>query len=284
MLKSMSTEEKNAEESLENDGCEICQDTIKNQLLTRIFGDGNYAVETFLAEDMADADCVFDEPEIAPPDLSVLEQSPADKPYNPAPDYREAEAYLAAIRGDEVIDDNAFTRIVKNLFRVQNGDDIWHQDQHEPTNLDFRIRHMKFADAVTFSQVYDECTNGKECVAKRVTKSAGIGAKVLSTDTGKIELIVLLVQQRTTKKIAGFILGGADAQHAYLNEIGITPEFQQAGLVGMLLRYFRRYIDNLGIKDIWLDTNHKHHVWVPAHERFSQVEYFLKQFEQNDEK
>ena len=279
MIKSMSTEE-----NLANDGCEICQDVMKNQLLTKIFGDGDYAVETFLAEDMADADCVFDEPDIAPPDLGAIEQPDEDKPYHPLPDYHEAEAYLAAIRGDEIIDDNAFTRIAKNLFRVQNGYDVWHQDQHESTNPDFRLRQMKFADAVTFSQLYDELTNGKVSVTNNPTKFMGTVSKVLPADAGRIELIVLLVQHRTTNKIAGFVLGGADAQHAYLNEIGITPEFQQDGLPSMLLRYFRRYVNNLGIKDIWLDTNYKHHVWVPAQERFSQVEYFLKRFEHHDEK
>ena len=189
--------------------------------------------------------------------------------------------------------DDPFAKTAKKLFTEKNGFDVWNEiwmgqgllgkDGNANFNFgetakrnagEFYIERAKINDAGDFAHVYDRSINGVDSVYASDIATLDYTKKILSTDAKDVDVVTFLARHNKTGAIAGFLLGGTDGEHAYINDIGTDPDFRKMGVCSLLVKHFNTYAKQMGAKHVFLDTMDGHPVNVPLYSKLG----FCKQF------
>lgn len=206
-------------------------------------------------------------------------------------DYQPAFVLSSPYGGDY---DDPFAKTAKKLFTEKNGFDVWNEiwmgqgllgkdgnanfyfgETAKRNVSEFYIERAKINDAGDFARVYDRSINGVGSVYASDIDTLNYTKKILSTESKDVDVATFLARHVKTGKIAGFLLGGTDGEHSYINDIGTDPEFRKMGVCSLLVKHFNSYAKSLGAKDVYLDTMDGHPVNVPLYSRLGFREQFL---------
>ncbi len=190
--------------------------------------------------------------------------------------------------------DDPFAKTAQKLFTEKNGFDVWNEiwmgqdlvneDGNKNFNFgetakrnagEFHIERATINDAGDFAHVYDRSINGVNSVYASDIDTLNYTKKILSTKAKDVDVVTFLARHNKTGAIAGFLLGGTDGEHAYINDIGTDPEFRQMGVCSLLVQHFNTYAKKLGAKHVFLDTMDGHTVNVPLYTKLGFQKRFL---------
>lgn len=267
----------------------VYRDFIANKFLMQTFCDGRYVKVDYTRYDGADDDYRWIA-DIKKTNLDEITKIVEEVHEETGADYQPAFVLSSPYGGDY---DDPFAKTAKKLFTEKNGFDVWNEiwmgqgligkDGNANFNFgetakknagEFIIERAKINDAGDFARVYDRSINGSDSVYASDINTLEYTKKILATDSKAVDVATFLARHAKTGAVAGFLLGGTDGEHAYINDIGTDPNFRKMGVCSLLVQHFNTYAKKLGAKDVFLDTMDGHPVNVPLYSKLG----FRKQF------
>lgn len=264
---------------------------IKDKFLMNTFLDGRYVKADYTRYDGADGDYNWiGDIRTAKLDeitkiVNEVHEETGNKDYQPA-------FVLSTPYGNDY--DDPFAPIAKKLFTEKNGFEVWNEiwlgqgllgkDGNANFNFgetakrnegEFIIERAKIRDVNDFTRVYDRSINGVDSVYASDIDTLNYTKKILTTEAKDVDVATFLARHAKTGAVAGFLLGGTDGEHAYINDIGTDPDFRKKGVCSLLVKHFNTYAKQMGAKDVFLDTMDGHPVNVPLYSKLGFREQFL---------
>lgn len=267
----------------------VYRDFITDNFLMHTFCDGRYVKVDYTRYDGADDDYRW-LADIKPTNLQEITKIVDEVHEDTGRIYQPTFVLSSPYGGDY---DDPFAKTAKRLFTEKNGFDVWNEiwmgqgllgkdgnanftfgETAKRNAGEFVIERAKIRDVNDFARVYDRSINGADSVYASDIETLNYAKKILTTDSKEVDVATFLARHVKTGKVAGFLLGGTDGEHAYINDIGTDPDFRKMGVCSLLVQHFNTYAKQMGAKDVFLDTMDGHPVNVPLYSKLG----FRKQF------